>query len=81
MTMRTNLFAATFWKSTVERSIRTAAQVLLGFLVVGETGILDVDWEQALSVTGVAVIASILTSVVATGVGDKGTASLVKDSE
>ena len=75
------MFAATFWKSTVERSIRTAAQVLLGFLVVGETGVLDVDWEQALSVTGVAVIASILTSVVATGVGDKGTASLVKDGE
>ena len=75
------MFAATFWKSTVERSIRTAAQVLLGFLVVGQTGVLDVDWEQALSVTGVAVIASILTSVVATGVGDKGTASLVKDSE
>jgi hypothetical protein len=75
------MFSATFWKSTVERSIRTAAQVLLGFLVVGETGILDVDWEQALSVTGVAVIASILTSVVATGVGDKGTASLVKEGE
>jgi hypothetical protein len=75
------MFSATFWKSTVERSIRTAAQVLLGFLVVGETGILDVDWEQALSVTGVAVIASILTSVVATGVGDKNTASLVKEGE
>jgi len=75
------MFSATFWKSTVERSVRTAAQVLLGFLVVGETGVLDVDWEQALSVTGVAVIASILTSVVATGVGDKGTASLVKDGE
>ena len=75
------MFSATFWKSTIERSVRTAAQVLLGFLVVGETGILDVDWEQALSVTGVAVIASILTSVVATGVGDKGTASLVKEGE
>jgi hypothetical protein len=75
------MFSATFWKSTAERSIRTAAQVLLGFLVIGETGFLDVDWEQSLSVTGVAVIASILTSVVATGVGDKGTASLVKDGE
>jgi len=75
------MFTATFWKSTIERSVRTAAQVLLGFLVVGETGVLDVDWEQALSVTGVAVIASILTSVVATGVGDKGTASLVKEGE
>lgn len=75
------MWAAIFWKTAAERSIRTAAQVLLGFLVVGETGILDVDWEQALSVTGVAVIASILTSVVATGVGDKGTASLVKEGE
>ena len=75
------MWAATFWKTAAERSIRTAAQVLLGFLVVGETGVLDVDWEQALSVTGVAVIASILTSVIATGVGDKGTASLVKEGE
>lgn len=75
------MFAATFWKSTVERSIRTAAQVLLGFLVVGETGILDVDWEQALGVSGIATLASVLTSIVATGVGDKGTASLVKDGE
>ena len=62
-------------KSTIERAIRTAAQVLLGFLVVGETGLLDVDWQQALSVTAVAAIASVLMSVVATGVGDKGTAS------
>lgn len=67
------MFSFAWAKSTVERAVRTAAQVLLGFLVVGETGLLDVDWQQALSVTAVAAIASILMSVVATGVGDKGT--------
>ena len=75
------MFSLIFWKSTGERAIRTAAQVLLGFFVVGETGVLDVDWAQALSVTVVAVIVSVLTSVVATGIGDKGTASLVKEGE
>ena len=69
------MFSLAWLKSTFERAIRTAAQVLLGFLVVGETGLLDVDWQQALSVTAVAAIASVLMSVVATGVGDKGTAS------
>lgn len=75
------MWTATFWKTTAERAIRTEAQVLLGFFVVGQTGVLDVDWLQALSVSGIATIASVLTSIVATGVGDKGTASLVKDGE
>jgi hypothetical protein len=75
------MFTALFWKSSAERAVRTAAQVLLGFLVVGETGVLEVDWAQALSVSAVAVVASVLTSVVATGIGDKGTASLVKEGE
>lgn len=75
------MLSLVFWKSTAERAVRTAAQVLLGFFVVGQTGVLDVDWAQALSVTGVAVIVSVLTSIVATGVGDVGTASLVKEGE
>ena len=72
------MFSLAWVKDAVERAIRTAAQVLLGFLVVGETGLLDVDWQQALSVTAVAAIASILMSIVATGVADKGTAGLTR---
>jgi len=68
-----------FWTTTLERAIRTLAQVLLSMIVVGETGFLDVDWVQAGSVAGLAAIASILMSIVATGVGDKGTASLVRE--
>lgn len=75
------MWTATFWKTTAERAIRTEAQVLLGFFVVGQTSVLDVDWLQALGVSGIATLASVLTSIVATGVGDKGTASLVKDGE
>ena len=68
-----------FWKSAGERAARTFAQVLLSMLVVGETGFLDVDWVQALSVSGLAALASVLMSIVATGVGDEGTASLIRE--
>ena len=68
-----------FWKTSLERAIRTLAQVLLSMIVVGETGFLDVDWVQALSVAGLAAVASVLMSIGATGIGDKGTASLVRE--
>jgi len=68
-----------FWRSTAERALRTLAQVLLSMIVVGETGFLDVDWVQALSVAGLAAVASVLMSIGATGIGDKGTASLVRE--
>jgi len=68
-----------FWRSSAERALRTLAQVLLSMIVVGETGFLEVDWMQAFSVAGLAAVASVLMSIVATGVGDKGTASLVRE--
>jgi hypothetical protein len=70
-----------FWKTAAERALRTLAQVLLSLIVVGETGFMDVDWIQALSVAGLAALASILMSIVATGIGDKGTASLVREGD
>jgi len=73
------MWTVEFWKTAGERALRTFAQVLLSMIVVGETGFLDVDWVQAGSVSGLAALASVLMSVVATGVGDKGTSSLVRD--
>ena len=73
------MWTVEFWRSSAERALRTFAQVLLSMIVVGETGFMDVDWVQAGSVAGLAALASVLMSVVATGVGDKGTASLVRD--
>lgn len=66
------MWSVEFWRSAGERALRTFAQVLLSMLVVGESGFLSVDWVQAGSVSGVAALASVLTSIVATGVGDKG---------
>ena len=73
------MWSVEFWKTAGERAARTFAQVLLSLIVVGETGFMDVDWVQAGSVAGLAALASVLMSVVATGVGDKGTASLVRE--
>ena len=73
------MWSVEFWKSAGERALRTLAQVLLSLIVVGETGFLDVDWVQAGSVAGLAALASVLMSIGATGLGDKGTASLVRD--
>ena len=73
------MWGVAFWKSAGERAVRTFAQVLLSMLVVGETGFLDVDWVQALSVSGLAALASVLMSVSATGFGDEGTPSYVRE--
>ena len=73
------MWSVEFWRSAGERALRTLAQVLLSLIVVGETGFLDVDWVQAGSVAGLAALASVLISIGATGLGDKGTASLVRD--
>lgn len=75
------MFTVSFWKDAGERSIKTFAQVAVSFLVIGTTGVLDVDWVQVASISGVAALASILTSIASDGVGVKGTASLVRDRD
>lgn len=52
-----------FWKGAAERAVKTFAQALLGVLMGGATGILDVDWLAALSVAGLATVVSLLTSI------------------
>lgn len=63
-----------FWSDASERAVKTAAQTGLGVLVAGQT-LLTIDWAQAGAVVGTATLASILTSVVSSGVGESGTAS------
>lgn len=54
-----------FLRATTIRAVRTAAQVLVGYLSAA-TVISDVDWGVAVSATAVATLLSALTSV-ATG--------------
>lgn len=59
-----------FWIDTFDRAIATFAQSLAGALGIDQTGILDLDWTQSLSLAGAITLASILTSVAFRGRGD-----------
>lgn len=72
------MFTIKFWKDAGERAIRTAAQALIALWATDVSGVLAVDWVQAGSVSALAALMSILMSIVATGVGDKESASLSK---
>ena len=54
-----------FWKASLIRAIKTIAQTALSMLTVGQA-VLDVDWLNVISVSAVAGLISILTSI-ATG--------------
>ncbi len=58
--------------------MRTIAQALLALLGTDALGIVGLDWAQMLSVAAGAGLMSVLTAIVATGVGDKGTTRLRK---
>lgn len=66
-----------FWVDALERAVRTFAQSLLALAVGAGTDLVHTNWLAFLSVAGMAAVASLLTSIVATGVGDKTSAALV----
>ena len=70
-----------FWKGAFERALKTFAQAALAFIVVGETGVADVDWATIGGVGLVAAIASVLTSLVSAPFGPEGTPSVVWDGD
>lgn len=67
----------TFWKDTVERAVKTFAQSMVAVMTAGATDVLDVDWVNALSVSLLATLVSVLTSIGSGTVGDQ-SASAVK---
>lgn len=69
-----------FWKDTAERAIKTFCQSLVGALGAGASGLIGIDWVQALSIAGFATLVSILTSIGSIKIGDEGTAGIVKRS-
>jgi hypothetical protein len=52
-----------FHEYATERALKTWAQTALATIGVGAAGILDVDWINVLSVSTLALIMSLLTSV------------------
>lgn len=68
-----------FWKDTAERAIKTFAQAVVAGLTAGVTGILEVDWLTVVSVSALAALVSVLTSVASAPFSTKGTASLLTE--
>lgn len=66
-----------FFKSLLERAIKTFAQALLAVMGVGVTNVLSVPWTAALLTAGTAALISVLTSIGSAPWGDKATPSLV----
>ncbi|WP_064075920.1 holin [Prescottella equi] len=69
-----------FWTDSAERAAKTGAQTLLALLAVGTT-VLDLDWGNALAVTGTATLVSLLTSIVSSTIGDPSSASALGREE
>lgn len=65
-----------FWIDAADRAIRTFAQALLATITVGDA-VYHVDWAAGLGIAATAAIASLLTSVATSKVGDAGTAAIV----
>ena len=52
-----------YWSFSGERALKTCAQVAIATIGVGAVGILDVDWVNVASVSALAGVMSLLTSV------------------
>jgi hypothetical protein len=73
------MFAARFWLSLAERALKTFAQTLVALWPLGENalGLIEVNWQNSLSVAGLAALISALTSIASAGIGPDGSPSLV----
>lgn len=50
-------------KAAVIRAVKTAAQTAVSLIGTGSVGFTDLDWMQIASVSGVAAVLSLLTSI------------------
>jgi hypothetical protein len=68
-----------FWRAAGERAIRTFAQAFLALAGFQAFDVLQADWAALLGVSTGAAVLSLMTSIVASEIGDKGTPSLVEE--
>ena len=70
------MFTQTFWKSAIERAIRTFCQTLVAVAGASQFDWMSADWQTLVATSAVAAGLSVLTSVAGVNVGDKGSTSL-----
>lgn len=76
-TPRPTFTTAAFWVSTLERAVKTAAQVAAALIGTGAVGITELDWAQIGSVAATAAVLSVLTSLASDRLGPADGPSLV----
>lgn len=72
------MLTADFWRSAIERAVKTAAQSLL--LAVGAAqgaDLFHLDWANAAAAIAAGFVLSILTSIASLPFGQSGTPSLI----
>lgn len=60
--LKSNVNTVEWLKKTAIRTVKTFAETMLGFVIVG-SGFTEVDWIHALSVSGVACVACVLVNI------------------
>lgn len=73
------MWTKAFWLAALERAAKTVAQSALAGLLVDRGTAAALSWQQILIAAGVAGLISLLVSMVGSGVGPKGSPSLVAD--
>jgi hypothetical protein len=67
------IFTRSFLVATFERALKTFAQALLAFIPAAGTGAVpELNWGDMLVLSGYAALASLLFSIVSSGVGGTG---------
>lgn len=57
------MYSRKFFERAFERTVRTVAQTALGVLGTNAAGLLDVNWEQVVSVSGLAGLCALLMAL------------------
>lgn len=72
------LMTKKFWLHTGERALKSFAQTAASLVTANGLHLLNADWLDILSVSGMAAVASLLTSIASIPIGDDSTPSVVK---
>lgn len=75
------MWSHTYWIAVTERAVKTVAQTAAALLVGSGAGLLDVDWVSVVSVSGLAGLVSVLTSIGSGYVGNDGPSLAGEDLE
>jgi hypothetical protein len=72
------MFTKKFWIEATERALKTFAQFILVLGAAGSFNVFTVDWQTNLGLALGGALLSYATSIVSSGIGQKGTPSLVE---